>query len=122
MTEPTGLCARCQKPGYCCKVIRLNIAEPEGFTSLEALAWLATNPQPYIDGTYEPLPLLPTEEFLPAWRGMRRVWYCSELDENGRCKIYDRRPKMCAEPVPGSDDYCWHHDETVDPIWMKLRD
>jgi len=118
MTEPVGLCARCQKPGHCCKVISLNIKETG--TTLEALAWLANNPQPFIDGSMAPVPFLPTEEFKQSIWGLRRIWYCTELTPDGRCGIYDRRPKLCADPVPGSDDYCWHHDETVDPGWLKV--
>lgn len=101
-------CGTCPKPGRCCAGFQLNSAlleEAAAPTALHAMTRLASMPQLMVDGTIAPLPFHP---LFIAQDGQWR-WWCDQLQADGRCGAYDRRPWLCAHYAPASCRLCVIH-------------
>lgn len=99
-----SLCDTCPKPGHCCKRFtlatgngdvttwadekRLDPASHEGADHIVFLEELGRAADP--DG----------REYVWGY------WGCTKLNENGRCTIYETRPKFCREYEPASSPLC----------------
>lgn len=110
-----SLCDRCFSPGACCKGMTFNglneITDPD--EAREAMQRQAEH-----EGTempFEPWQRVASVEFGNFWR-----WICTKLDADGRCSIYDSRPKACQVFEPASDRLCVHYGgaEAGDPTVM----
>ena len=84
-----------------------DIADPE-----EAAAFMARQS----DRESRPMPFVPWQRVRTAddefWR-----WRCTELTADGRCGIYENRPRACQVFEPASDPLCvhWRGAESGDP-------
>jgi hypothetical protein len=82
MAPVDGKCQRC--PSLCCRYLALQIDGPKSYDDFDLIRWYVAHHgvQVYKD---------------------RRRWYlqvdvpCRHLDDHGRCQIYPRRPKICAD-------------------------
>lgn len=91
MEEKT--CEGCN--GKCCRYVAIEIDCPEDLEDFENIKWYVChkNTNVYVeeDGTWN-------LEFLTP---------CEFLDENSKCTIYERRPKICRE---FNTDECPHYN------------
>jgi Fe-S-cluster containining protein len=108
--EPPEIsCDRCIAPGTCCKAIQLftqegvEITHPLGTTLEKLRESLRANYLPF-----EPLRRLKIlansdESEKEAW-----LYSCPKLGDDGRCTIYETRPRLCRTYEPGCDHMCVH--------------
>lgn len=76
-------CSECNQE--CCKSVIVEIDKPETLQDWEDIKWQVAHKNVRV--------LLDNEA---SWC-IEFLTECDEMDENGRCKIYDKRPKMCRE-------------------------
>ena len=86
-------CENCN--GKCCRYVALEIDAPESLEEFEDIKWYVVhkNINVYVDEDYE-------------WH-IEFLTPCEYLDEEGKCKIYDKRPQICREY---SQEECLHHN------------
>lgn len=91
-------CDTCSKPGHCCKGFGLNTSnnDPLGI-SMELMQNGLT--------MFE---LVQTVEPQEGQR-IKHLFRCTMLEPDGRCGIYESRPKLCRDYKPGSDPMCVYH-------------
>lgn len=41
------------------------------------------------------------------------LWGCPKLAKNGLCSIYETRPKVCRDFIPGNDPLCVFHQDNA---------
>lgn len=93
----------CPKPGYCCREFSIDV---KGFgilgehDSQDLLDYIKEKQLPFVLSRYD-------EEF-GAWRVT-----CPKLNANGRCDIYNQRPKICRDYQPQQDSLCCIPKATV---------
>jgi len=92
-----SLCNICPDPGRCCREI--NISRKSNGESLgkfdtatEANISMAVNNLPFVA--------------IPEKTGSHFMFSCPMLSGNGRCSIYEHRPKLCREYETASDGLC----------------
>lgn len=96
-----SLCDTCMQPGHCCKKVFLSsgnepfLQAPMSYERAEHAA-IARG-----------LPFVPGEQ-LPDGRWL---WSCYHLQRDGRCGIYENRPQLCRDFLPGSGPLCVHYWE-----------
>lgn len=75
-------------PGLCCRYVAVELDEPEDAEDWDEIKWMLhhKNLTVYKDNDGDWLVEFKTD--------------CKNLDENGRCKIYDERPELCREHDP----------------------
>lgn len=124
-----SLCDACFNPGACCK----NIYFYGGIRPLDLGAhvfWFDEPIEPqlegYLDDEHKVDGKLPWVE---GERGEVEIdpesnrpyglvsFVCTKLQANGRCGVYDRRPKLCAAFTPQEEPLCVHYRgaESGDP-------
>lgn len=95
-----SMCDSCMSPGACCRRLVLSgpFANP---MSLKAVEHLLTSPD-WIAQTMG--------VFRPGHQaeGGRWEFWCTALDPDGRCSIYEQRPQLCRSYRPGEDPLCVH--------------
>jgi len=118
-----SLCDHCYAPGQCCKSMSLS-NESGPLTT-----WAGDGEAERQMAEYG-LPFVPLDE--PSWEGkitdeasedfgrdyVQHRWRCTKLTADGRCSIYDDRPKLCREFEAGvSNMLCVHFNgaESGDP-------
>lgn len=117
-----SMCDRCMSPGHCCKGVALHgggqrnrpferaireISEPMSFERAEHLAMQ-----------------LGISMFRPAFQepnGSWR-WWCTALDRDGRCSIYEDRPQLCRDYRPGQDGLCVHFWDPDSPLGELIKE
>ena len=97
-----SLCDTCKAPGACCRSLTLQggIGQDHerfhlGMTEEESVALLDHYDLPFV-----PYGMSDDGQVL---------FTCPELDNDGRCKIYDRRPQVCRDFEPSSSPLCVHY-------------
>ena len=58
----------------------------------------------------------PSSQHKPAQE--QWVFSCDALQTDGRCGIYETRPKLCRDFKPGSDPLCVHYGEAEGDSWQ----
>jgi Fe-S-cluster containining protein len=103
-TRVEGPCGSCRRPGACCTKFMLPLQQKDAPTLLHAMVIVASVNWKGGDGSENiGLPFYHDGETASG----HMVWSCSELGPDGRCMIYDRRPKEpCAAYKPGDDILC----------------
>jgi Fe-S-cluster containining protein len=112
---PMSLCAICPVPGACCRGFTLSYLDKnEDESSRQAPTfWLDTwmqDAQAWVDE--RDLPFFPSridetlyaEDTGRAYVSVRFDCVC--LRPDGRCGIYETRPKLCRQYVPLQDELC----------------
>lgn len=105
-----GLCESCLAPGFCCREIHL-------FNSKgEFVVWDHDDPVEELTkaiGEHWFSPLASNGSWEAGGQGYQSyTWRCSALDNvTGRCTVYDRRPHLCRDYLPGSSSLCIHYIE-----------
>lgn len=101
-----SLCDVCMSPGACCK--RLNLSSPVNPDVGAAMSRESAEHMVLRNG----LPFIPTHQAADGtW-----AYACTQLQPDGRCGIYEARPQLCRDYLPGSDRLCvhyWDADELV---------
>jgi len=120
-----GLCEACMSPGACCRSLRLSDGEGEisVWDDRDVVEQLRERLHA-ADGM--PMPFMPLQKMWTAtapdghveagatYSGYR--WTCTALDDRtGRCTIYESRPRLCRDYVPGSDPLCVHFVAPTEP-------
>jgi Fe-S-cluster containining protein len=97
-----SLCDTCRSPGVCCRSITLIGGEGQGYerfrlgmTEEEAAHLCVAYGFPFVPYTTD------AEGYV--------LFTCPELDDDGRCKIYENRPSPCRNFEPGSSPLCVHY-------------
>jgi Fe-S-cluster containining protein len=93
----TTLCDHCVSPGACCRGFMLSESGSnmgKVSTATQANVTMATKGYPFLAEEYK------TRD------GGYFVFSCPMLDDNGRCSIYEFRPKTCRVYQPASDGLC----------------
>lgn len=113
-----SLCDSCYAPGQCCK--RLRISKSDG----EPTVWLDDPNEPMIRQGL-PFRYLDTVQQWTDQESGRAygfvTWMCPALGPDGRCTIYEQRPKLCRTYEPRSDPLCVHWSgaeggESAEPV------
>lgn len=106
-----GLCDVCLSPGACCR--DLTLYRKDG-----ALLTVWDDEGPATFTSEHDLPFDPIGK-VGQWtdpEGGREysAWNfrCRALGDDGRCTIYENRPKLCADYLPGSSPLCVHYHES----------
>lgn len=106
-----SLCDTCKSPGACCKRISLSVVE----TGLEIYVWLDMPIEEQIAHRMGGFNGFSPQSIKEQWddpsgRPYGSVYLqCDNLLPDGRCSIYDARPDLCRDYVPGSDKLCVHY-------------
>ena len=84
--------ARCKRCSRCCTYFCLEIDAPERSADFEDLAWMLAHKKTsiHVDGK--------------SWQLMVKN-RCRYLTGDGSCRIYDERPRICRQHLPGKCDY-----------------
>lgn len=115
MTACSGIaCDSCPKPGRCCTGLVLNGGElAKGTTMLAALATMATLRHQRADGRMTiGAPFMPLMQ-----RGDGEwLWWCPNLQADGRCGDYENRPEPCWRYTAGDDFLCVMHVPSIEDL------
>jgi Fe-S-cluster containining protein len=114
----TASCDTCTKPGACCQDFVLS--GRGGAFMFDADSWWteANNLMEKHELPFNPLRIDTQSEKCDA-EGMVGVRFtCPQVTPEGRCGIYDARPKLCRDYAPGSDKLCVmyvpkHDDDSI---------
>lgn len=104
---PMSLCSICPKPGACCKGFQL-------FTTINGMRAEFTVPRSaWRDRAQSFLNLCGLPYTLDGYRETSRtshsvtpVFRCEHRTHEGRCGIWERRPKVCSDFLPAADPLC----------------
>jgi len=101
------LCINCD--GKCCKYVATQIDKPETKSDFENIKWYVChkNVNVFVDSEGDWY-----IEFLTT---------CEFLEENNKCKIYEKRPKICRKY---STDECLFHNDNYEEkyTFMTIED
>lgn len=102
-----SLCDTCAAPGACCKRMRFWLGG-DPMTQWVGNDLNEDNPQLDLPPVY---PVEMVEQWIsPEGRPYAEYRYgCYALQPDGRCGIYEDRPKLCRDYEPGTDPMCVHY-------------
>ncbi len=112
-----SLCDTCHSPGNCCKSMWLrgglnNVLGSADATDLEIVDELDYIRSYYCDEDHTfPFILFGRDEF------GNPKYMCPELGNDGRCKVYDKRPDVCRNYEPASDSLCVYYKREEPDVW-----
>lgn len=102
VTDPPISCDKCVSPGMCCKAFPLNQYFKFGSTPEQVLKFVADQGFPFVP--LRRMNMFPmVGQWLEQWQ-----FSCKALAADGRCTIYEKRPKLCSDYQPGTDVMCVH--------------
>jgi len=110
----TSTCDNCLVPGYCCRSFSL-FREGD-----EKTFWVDDQESIQLFLKDEELPFLVNKE-IGRWENKEGREYatysfrCPHLEDNGRCGIYEDRPKTCRIFEAGANPLCVHYQGTESP-------
>jgi Fe-S-cluster containining protein len=94
-------------PGACCKRMFLS----GGDEGQELEAPMSHERAEHLAMRYN-LPMRPLDQSDDGtW-----MWWCTALDRDGRCSVYENRPTLCQMYAAGSSPLCVHHVPEVE--WL----
>lgn len=104
-----GECRRCSR---CCAYFCLEVDEPECLRDWDDFAWIIAHEGAALHISGDTWQLIVHNR-------------CRHLDAEGRCLVYDRRPKICREHEPGEcereQDHL-HDYEDVDAVLTTMEE
>lgn len=99
-----SLCDKCYAPGACCQEFMLSGTGKEKYGSNKRGArrhLVAKDENP--SGKKKPFQPVEYLAHVDMW-----VWRCPKIGDDGRCKVYERRPETCRIFEPASAGLCVH--------------
>jgi Fe-S-cluster containining protein len=110
---PVNPCNICPKPGKCCQKFTIDgdlgsfSFWKDGTEQKEAKKTLDRYNLPFLTNGIASTHQSDDREYV-------RLWYtCPELKENGRCSIYEIRPALCRNLMPGEGSLCVFYQESM---------
>ncbi len=110
----TADCNSCRDPGACCRSFHVDIDVPEFMTAEALRVHLRAGLRPTTGS--QAFEVLPYDPIQPSTKGKKEGtvhwdYSCPKLGEDGRCTIYETRPKICRDYEAGSDALCAEWEE-----------
>lgn len=99
-----SLCDTCMDPGRCCRWMSLSGGPPDPRTGKRIGEPMSLEDAEHMAMRFG-LPFMPGEQDETGrWR-----YTCTALGDDGRCQVYETRPKLCRDYAAGSDGLCVHY-------------
>lgn len=104
-----SLCDTCSDPGHCCRAMPINHGFRRDWRRADVRQWMVDNNMPFEPLRWAPAGTWP--EYQAGLAADQTIWLfsCPKLGADGRCTIYDARPRTCQIYEPGMDEMCVHY-------------
>lgn len=96
-----NVCSKCNSNGGCCRGFELTYLGEDIERYFRAL--LSIEIDHFIPKTITLKEIISATEVKET---TKLIWYCTKLDGNGKCSIYENRPQLCKDYIPMSDGLC----------------